>query len=100
MYVFHPFVFAPTLGVLYSAGWSPLRGKTWVDLVIDFVLCVGLTVLVSRISWMVLEHPLIKLKDRFQYQEKGESLRDELAHTHGPDLSAIPLIKTAQDEAS
>jgi peptidoglycan/LPS O-acetylase OafA/YrhL len=100
MYVFHPFVFAPILGVLYTAGWSPLRGRTWIDLPIDFVLCIGCTVLASRISWAVLEHPLIKLKDRFQYQEKGESLRQELAPAHPVDLGAATLTQAVRDEAS
>lgn len=59
------------MGRLYAAGWSPLRGAFWPALLAELVLALGLTILVSQISWMFFEQPLIKLKTRFQYEDRN-----------------------------
>lgn len=71
MYVFHPFIYAGVMGRLYAAGWSPLRGAFWPALLTELILALGLTILVSQISWMFFEQPLIKLKTRFQYEDRN-----------------------------
>lgn len=71
MYVFHPFIYAGVMGRLYGAGWSPLRGLLWPALLTELVLALGLTILASRISWVFFEQPLIKLKSRFQYEDRN-----------------------------
>jgi len=53
------------------APWSPVRGMTWPALLLEFVLAVGSTILVSWVSWMAFEQPLLKLKDRFCYEARG-----------------------------
>jgi peptidoglycan/LPS O-acetylase OafA/YrhL len=68
MYVFHPFVYGQVVGRLYQAPWSPVRGMTWPSLLLEFLLAVGLTFLVSCLSWAAFEQPLLKLKDRFEYE--------------------------------
>jgi len=93
MYVFHPFVFLPLIGVLYQAPWSPLRGMAWLDLGIDFVVGMGLTVLISRITWALIEHPLIKLKDRFQYAAAGNSAKGSSVDLGYPTVEALPIVE-------
>jgi peptidoglycan/LPS O-acetylase OafA/YrhL len=95
MYVFHPFVFLPLIGVLYRASWSPLRGMAWLDLVIDFAACFGLTYLISRITWAVIEHPLIKLKDRFQYSAPDNATRRDAVGLHYPAVEGTPVAEDA-----
>lgn len=70
MYVFHPFIYAVVIGRFYKAQWSPVRGDFWPALSIELVLAITLTVLVSKASWVALEHPLIKMKERFQYEDR------------------------------
>jgi peptidoglycan/LPS O-acetylase OafA/YrhL len=71
MYVFHPFIYAGVMGRLYAAGWSPVRSLFWPALLIELALALGLTILASRLSWMLFEQPLIKLKTRFQYEDRN-----------------------------
>jgi peptidoglycan/LPS O-acetylase OafA/YrhL len=93
MYLFHPFVMLPLIGVLYRAWWSPLRGRAWLDLAIDFVLCFGLTYLVSLITWKFIEHPLIKLKDRFQYTEPAPATGGDSAALRNPAGARLPVAE-------
>lgn len=47
-------------------------------MLLEFLLAIGLTILVSWISWVAFEQPLLKLKDRFCY-ETGGTRRTERA---------------------
>ncbi len=96
MYLFHPYVFLPLIGVLYQASWSPLRGRAWLDLGIDFVVGMGLTYLISRITWTVIEHPLIKLKDRFQYSVPENAPAGESVGLHYPSVETVTIVEDAQ----
>jgi peptidoglycan/LPS O-acetylase OafA/YrhL len=68
MYVFHPFIYGQVINRFYQASWSPVRGMFRTSLLVEFTLAVGLTILVSWISWIAFEQPLLKLKNRFCYQ--------------------------------
>jgi peptidoglycan/LPS O-acetylase OafA/YrhL len=96
MYVFHPFIFLPLIGVLYQSSWSPLRGMAWLDLAIDFVVCMALTYLVSLITWAVIEHPLIKLKDRFQYSAPRNAVGKGSVDLHYPTVDGVPIAEDAR----
>jgi peptidoglycan/LPS O-acetylase OafA/YrhL len=93
MYVLHPFIFVPLIGVLYSAQWSPVRGRMWTDIVVDFVLCIGLTVLVSKISWVAIENPFIQLKDRFKYGVRGRPIPEESVDLRQPVVESQPITQ-------
>jgi hypothetical protein len=56
------------IGRFYQSSWSPGIGMFYIALLIDFALAVGLTIIVSWISWIALEQPLLKLKNKFCYQ--------------------------------
>ena len=68
MYVFHPFIFGQVLGRLYQSNWSPLQGRLWPSIIGEFMVAVGLTILVSRVSWIFFEQPILRLKNRFCYE--------------------------------
>jgi peptidoglycan/LPS O-acetylase OafA/YrhL len=68
MYVFHPFIYWLVISRFYQSSWSPVRGMFLPALLLEFILAVGLTILVSEISWLAFEQPLLKLKNRFCYQ--------------------------------
>jgi peptidoglycan/LPS O-acetylase OafA/YrhL len=82
MYVFHPFIYLWIMGRFYNAGWSPVRGRFAPALIIEFVLALTLTVVVSWFSWVALEHPLVKLKRRFQYEDLGQGLANATVESH------------------
>jgi peptidoglycan/LPS O-acetylase OafA/YrhL len=73
MYVFHPFIYGHILGRLYQATWSPVRGMLWPAIGAELATVLSLTILASWISWVIFEHPLIKLKDRFQYEDRNQT---------------------------
>ena len=68
MYVFHPFIYGLVMGRFYESQWSPIHGMFWLSVSTELVVVLGLTFLVSWISWVAFEHPLVKLKDRFRYE--------------------------------
>jgi peptidoglycan/LPS O-acetylase OafA/YrhL len=71
MYVFHPFIYGVVIGRFYQATWSPVRGNLWPALGLELVLALSLTIIASWISWVAFEHPLIRLKERFQYEDRS-----------------------------
>jgi peptidoglycan/LPS O-acetylase OafA/YrhL len=77
MYVFHPFIYVLVINRFYQADWSPVRGMFYTSLLVEFILAVGLTILVSWISWLAFEQPILKLKDRFAYvtRHNGKPVR-------------------------
>jgi peptidoglycan/LPS O-acetylase OafA/YrhL len=74
MYVFHPFIYNLVLGRFYHGAWSPVRGMFWPALVVELTIALGLTILASWISWVAFEHPLVKLKGRFQYEDISQPI--------------------------
>jgi peptidoglycan/LPS O-acetylase OafA/YrhL len=98
MYVFHPFIFVPCIGLLYRAAWSPLRGRIWLGLAADFALCIGLTVLASRISWVVIESYFVNLKHRFQYRTQANSVEEDSVNLREPLPESVPLAQSARTE--
>ena len=80
MYVFHPFVYGQVVGRLFQAPWSPVREMTWPALLLEFMLAAGLTILVSWISWVAFEQPLLRLKERFRYESGGRRRKDRAAN--------------------
>ena len=80
MYVFHPFVYGQVVGRLFQAPWSPVREMTWPALLLEFLLAAGLTILVSWISWVAFEQPLLRLKERFRYESGGRRRKDRAAN--------------------
>jgi len=73
VYIFHPFIFHKIMGWLYAAAWSPFKGVLLTSLAIDLFLCIGATVLLAWMSWVFFEHPLMKLKDRFRYENRSQT---------------------------
>jgi peptidoglycan/LPS O-acetylase OafA/YrhL len=71
MYVFHPFIYGQILGRFYYSSWSPIRGMFWPAMGVEFIIAIGATILVSWGSWVFFEHPLVRLKDRFQYEVRN-----------------------------
>jgi peptidoglycan/LPS O-acetylase OafA/YrhL len=96
MYVFHPFIFVPIIGLLYHASWSPIRGRPWLGLAADFALCIGLTVLASRISWVLIENRFINLKHRFQYRTLRNSVEEDSVNLREPLTESVPLAQGAR----
>jgi peptidoglycan/LPS O-acetylase OafA/YrhL len=96
MYLLHPFIVVPLVGVLYSAEWSPVRGKLWLDLVLDLALFLALTILVSRITWVAIEHPFINLKHRFQYSTRNNSVQEDSVDLRQPPVEVVAVTETAQ----
>jgi len=49
---------------------------TWPSLLLEFLLAAGLAILVSWISWVAFEQPLLNLKDRYRYESGGMRRED------------------------
>lgn len=98
MYVFHPFLYMVTIGVIYRASWSPIRGMRWLDLVLDLAIALGATVLVSKLSWVLIESPILRLKDRFQYESRFERQKPGSSETLPPPDEAMALSTGSQSE--
>lgn len=71
MYVFHPLIFAYIMYRFFRSDWSPVQGRFWPALAVEFSLAFGLTVLLSQISQIAFERPILRLKDYFQYQDQS-----------------------------
>lgn len=84
MYVFHPLIFGQVICRFFQSGWSPVQGRFGPALGVELVLAFGLTVLVSQISQVAFERPILKLKDYFQYEDKSAPL------AKSPRLAAAP----------
>jgi peptidoglycan/LPS O-acetylase OafA/YrhL len=70
MYVFHPFIYGHILGKLYYSSWSPCKGMVWPSMILELIISVTLVFIASSISWIAFEKPLVKLKDRFSYEDR------------------------------
>jgi peptidoglycan/LPS O-acetylase OafA/YrhL len=67
MYVFHPFVLAWAGRRLYSSVGNPFYGKFYAAVLSELAIYLILTIVVARLSWILFEQPILKLKDRFRY---------------------------------
>jgi peptidoglycan/LPS O-acetylase OafA/YrhL len=73
MYVFHPFVLAWAGRRLYSTVGNPFYGKFYPAVLSELAIYLIFTVVVARLSWILFEQPILKLKDRFRYVASGQA---------------------------
>ena len=73
VYVFHPFVLLWVSRRLYDSPATPLYNRFYPAALVELAIYLVLTVLVARVSWLVFEQPILKLKDRFRYRLTGGS---------------------------
>lgn len=100
MYVLHPFLYTLTIGVIYHASWSPVRGMRWLDAVLDLAIALGATVLVSKLTWVLIESPILRLKDRFRYEKRVEGQKAGSDGAMPLQDEAMALSPGTQSEAS
>ena len=67
IYVFHPFIYGFMMGRLHGSMRNLFHGKLIAFVLADFALVVAATILVSWFSWVLLEQPLLSLKEQFAY---------------------------------
>lgn len=68
MYVFHPWVCGWLGRISTRPAWSPLKGHVILSTLADFALMVGATILAAWLSWVLFENPILKLKEKFEYE--------------------------------
>jgi peptidoglycan/LPS O-acetylase OafA/YrhL len=67
IYVFHPFVLMWVNRRLYASTGSPFYGNFYLAVLAELALYLILTFAAAPLSWVLFEHPILNLKDRFTY---------------------------------
>ncbi len=67
LYCFHFIFISAATAILQKIGWA---GEVWEVLILQTALALGLTIIISMISFRFFERPFLKIKDRFGYFHK------------------------------
>lgn len=87
IYVFHRFVFRLVIELPWEDVPLSLRGP----MIFAFTLLGSLVV--ARVSWIVLEHPFLRLKDRFPRPDEAPKVSRETRRVVQPSDAARPTLE-------